>query len=278
MLGKLIKYEIRATQRIFLPLYGLILAFALLNRLFRAAAPESAESLSLPINVSAFVNGLTMMVYVALIVALAVMTLIVTIRRFQRGLLGDEGYLMFTLPVEVHSHIDCKMIVTLIWTVLSLLVSALSIFILAVDESSMQRFSEGCLRFRDFFRQYGASSYLILLECIVLFVVLALMDTLQIYASIAVGSRSARHKLLAGFGAFIGFTVVMMTVSSWIFNSAVGYPSGWLRAQLGNLARGLAPEAAVELALGLLILYSALFGVAFYALTNWLLSRKLNLE
>lgn len=34
MLGKLIKYELSATSRLFLPFYGALLIFALINKIF----------------------------------------------------------------------------------------------------------------------------------------------------------------------------------------------------------------------------------------------------
>ncbi len=279
MLGRLMKYEIRATERIFLPLYGLILAFALVNRLLRAFNPEANDWGNLPVNLSAFLNGVTMTVYVLLVVALFVVTFVVTIQRFQKNLLGDEGYLMFTLPVKAHAHIDCRMIVTLMWTVLSLIVSALSIFILSVDESNMRTFSEWCLSMRREFAEHGASSWLILFECVVLLAVSILAGTLQLYAAIAVGNRSARHRQLAACGAYIGFGIVEQIITFGGFNALNGIsPDSWLRAWLGGVARSLPNAALLEIALGLFILYCALFGLAFYALTNYLLSRKLNLE
>lgn len=86
MLGKLLKYELKATSRTFLPIYGALILVALGNRLFRMGN----------INLG---FGLTTAILVGLFVALGVLTLMVTIQRFNRNLLGDEGYLMFTLPV-----------------------------------------------------------------------------------------------------------------------------------------------------------------------------------
>lgn len=136
MLGKLMKYEIKATQRIFLPLYGLILVFALLIKVFMLFNIQNARGMA----IIPFV--ITMIIYCVLIAAVCVMTLVVTIQRFNKNLLGDEGYLSFTLPVKVHSHIDSKMIISLMWTVLSLIVSAVSIFILASDNSTASRFGD----------------------------------------------------------------------------------------------------------------------------------------
>ena len=45
MLGKLIKYEFKATGRILLPLYGALLVFALINRLlFRSSLDETINN------------------------------------------------------------------------------------------------------------------------------------------------------------------------------------------------------------------------------------------
>ncbi len=276
MLGKLIKYEIRATGRIFLPLYGLILAFALMNRLFRSAYPDAVEGLhQFPFDFPAFLNGLTMTVYVILIVVLFVGTLILTIQRFRKGLLSDEGYLMFTLPVKVHSHIDCRMIVTLMWTVLSLLVSALSIWILSADGSTAEWFRESSRNLQEIFARYGNISWLILAECIAFFAVSVLAGTLQIYAALAVGNLGSSHRQLASFGAYLGFGIIQMFL---LFALGANLRSSAFSRWLGGIVRGHAPEELLAAVLGCLILYAALFGAAFYALTVWILSRKLNLE
>ena len=39
MLGKLLKYETKATARIFLPLYGALVLLAVINRFFMAIRP-----------------------------------------------------------------------------------------------------------------------------------------------------------------------------------------------------------------------------------------------
>ena len=92
MLGKLLKYELKATARTFLPLYGAILVVSVVVRL----AFSKFEHADLFMGISA----LTLF---GLFVALAVLTLLVIVQRFNNNLLSDEGYLMFTLPVSTHS-------------------------------------------------------------------------------------------------------------------------------------------------------------------------------
>ena len=120
MLGKLLKYEIKATARTFLPMYALLIVFALINKFFMAV---NADYLRIP-------RIIAMSVFVVVIVGICVMTLIVTIQRFNKNLLTDEGYLSFTLPVKAHTHIDSKMIVSLMWSLLSVIVSFIAIFVM----------------------------------------------------------------------------------------------------------------------------------------------------
>ena len=115
MLNKLLKYEIKATARLFLPLYATILIFAAIN-LFFLAAPDANEN---SISFYELAVGIGMIVYVILMTGLVVMTLFVLVQRFYKNLLSDEGYLMFTLPVKSWSHILSKLMIAMLWTIAS---------------------------------------------------------------------------------------------------------------------------------------------------------------
>jgi hypothetical protein len=60
MLGKLLKYEIKATARLFLPLYLTILIFAAINRFFYAV-PNIGEKSS---TFSSFAMAISMVIYI----------------------------------------------------------------------------------------------------------------------------------------------------------------------------------------------------------------------
>ena len=106
MLGKLTKYEIKATARIFLPLYAGLLLFALINKVF--------IEINLLQTKMAFLSAISGMIYFFIIVATFIITLVVMIQRFYKNLLSDEGYLMFTIPVTPSKHIISKMIVSIL--------------------------------------------------------------------------------------------------------------------------------------------------------------------
>ncbi|MFU0833177.1 MAG: ABC transporter permease [Oscillospiraceae bacterium] len=267
MLGKLLKYETAATARIFLPIYGLILLLAGINKL---SWNYDFDSFDIP-------RSILMSVYVMLIVSAFVITLVVTIQRFYRNLLGDEGYLSFTLPVKPHSHIDAKLIVTLMWAVLSILVTVLSIFIFVANADTLEKFSRACAQIRELYQAYGISAHIITLEIIIMMVVSFWSSILQIYASVTIGNLAGRHKLLAGVGAYLGFGIVEQTITSvlvTVFHQQIqDYFSSFK-----DFAGATYPAEPIEVGLLILILFSAAFAVAFYIFTNWMLTNKLNLE
>ncbi len=102
MLGKLVKYELKACGRIFVPLYISILVVAAIIGMF-----SNTQILQVP--------TILMFVLMALFIALVVMTVVLILQRFKKNLLEDEGYLMFTLPVSTKSLILSKYLTSLIY-------------------------------------------------------------------------------------------------------------------------------------------------------------------
>ncbi|NLJ30597.1 MAG: hypothetical protein GX424_03160 [Clostridiales bacterium] len=266
MLGKLLKYEFKATGRTFLPMYALLIAFALLNKIFITI---NADYLRIP-------QVIAMVGFVVIIAGISVMTLIVTIQRFNKNLLTDEGYLSFTLPVKTHTHIDCKMIVSAVWCLASFIMSAISIFILALDQSTLYKTRRFFEDIGSTLNQLGPGAYLIILECI-LFVAVALLASItNIYAAITVGNLSSKHKLLAGLGAYFGFGMVQQIVVSILMTVFFSGFDNYM--EYLTTAGAWEQMRAVQLGLLVMLLYTAVFGAIFYFLTEWLLRKKLNLE
>ena len=105
MTFKLIKYEWKAMIRAMLPIYAATLALAVVNGLainneFFTRAESMLQGTFLESLIAIF-QALLLVVYICLLAGLCIMTFIVTVQRFYKGLLRDEGYLMFTLPVSV---------------------------------------------------------------------------------------------------------------------------------------------------------------------------------
>ena len=95
MLRKLLKYEFKSTGRTFLPIYGALLITAFLTRLFVFNKDVS----------NSFFLGIFQMVLSSLfgflLMAVFILTLVVSLQRFYKNLLGEEGYLSIALAAHL---------------------------------------------------------------------------------------------------------------------------------------------------------------------------------
>ena len=99
MLRKLMKHEFRATLRVMLPLYLLLVVTALGARVSISGLLGTE---------SALVDILASLLVVAFAIAMAAVCLVsvfLMVQRFYQNLLRDEGYVMMTLPVSVHQQV-----------------------------------------------------------------------------------------------------------------------------------------------------------------------------
>lgn len=269
MLGKLLKYETKATARLFIPLYITILAFAAINRFLLPLYNMGEKSSPL----YAMFMGISMFIYGTLMVGLVVMTLFVLIQRFYKSLLGDEGYLMFTLPVQSWKHILGKLSVSMLWTIASSIIAFFSIMILSSKTISTKEFFNTLFAgFSELVHQYGASAYLMSFEGIVITLLYLASAILTIYAAIALGHLFNKHKLLIAFGMYILLKTasqIIMSITAVIFFTQPMFTPNSAFIPSTVLVNGIL--------LGM-IAYFGLFTAAYFALTNFILKRKLNLE
>lgn len=206
MLSKLLKYEFKATCRIYGGLYLAILAAAaLLGAFFRFPALAS----DFPIVV-------VTTVYLMLCVAIAVITALTIIQRFTRNLLGREGYLMHTLPVTPAQLILSKLISSMVWLLCSILVIALSlgVFFLCGMLNVNGIFSDWASAVRDF-RQLAdilqhvlnVSGFMLLLTAIEWLATLV-CSILCLYTACMIGHQFKQHFALVGIAAFVILNIV----------------------------------------------------------------------
>lgn len=269
MLGKLLKYELRATGRQVLPLCGGMVAFALLRRLLgllqiTRAWPGLDDAL----------DSLGIGLFTLLLIACTVAVFIVLIMRYYRNLYTDEGYLMNTLPVSASQNLLAKTFAAVIWQVVALAALLISVFISVVDTNVSRQialaFAEISIEFQHLSILYQSLVPLIVVETILLFLVSAFASMLQFYASISLGQFIRRHRVLGAvvfyFGLNFAFSVLSMLVM---------LPLGLL----GNrfTAANMLPQA-IALSFGLTLLLTLIEGIVCFFLARWCLSKKLELE
>ena len=261
MLAKLMKYEFRSTARTFLPIYGALLATAIVTRFLMWGDSQAILPNSFAYNL---VSMLVAFLFVALLVAVFAMVLIITLQRYYKNLLGEEGYLSMTLPVKPWQYITSKLVVSCVWFLVSGVVAMLSFFILMLNRSILTDFFYFFQRMFDMIR-WNRDVVLALVELAVLGLVSMVCSTLLLYASMSMGQLSHRSRKLASFGWFLVFWLAIQLV--------VGFATrGYL-----NLFSPTGFTAGHSLMWFYILLMAALSAL-FFALSNYMLSHKLNLE
>ena len=261
MLGKLIKYEFKATCRLFLPIYGALIIISFFNRLLNY----------LDLTFSA---GIFWFISVLLIFSIFVVTLIITIQRFNKNLLSNEGYLMLTLPVKIDFIILSKLLVAGAWAVLSFFVVQISISILLWENTLLI-----ILGLFSFFGQVIINntlhSIIYLIEYIIIVTLSLLASALLLYACLSLGMLVNKHRGIFSFGAFILITTVMQIIS-WV---GAGIFTAFI---LGGVF-----DASFETHSGFQIAQSYIWAIImllfataaiFYLITRYMLKNRLNLH
>lgn len=263
MLGKLLKYELKASARTLLPLYGALLVLSLIN----------GFNMRLEYH---FLTGIAIALTSGLCFAIAVCSFYLILQRFWTNLLRDEGYLMFTLPVKSSQLIWSKLISGISWATISCIVGLLAM-LLWFAPLNWDQFIQAFSYLPQFYAQIllefnrlNASFPLAAVESILLVFVFGAYQILVLYCAMAVGQLPAvsRYRVLASFGAYL--------MIHWAVQNLV-----ILAARLADQVVPLHELIQrINLNLGLaLILAGVTAGCAlFFLLTNYLLKNKLNLE
>lgn len=278
MLGKLFKYELKATGRMILPFYAGLLGMTLLFRIFSA--------IRMPVgrfrNLYEIFTVLATAIFIILILSTFFVCFIVMLTRFYKNIYGDEGYLMNTLPVSAAQNIWAKVFCSVIWYLASFVVCGLTGFIFFFGGY----LSEIVNGFGTFWRtliydvlpqvtMYGTVSAAgIFIEIAIMMILSLFSAPLMMYLCISIGQKMPRHKILGAFGAYLAITFALQTVTSLV-GVLLGMANlpGWVDTFVNNQ-----PTTFMMLLLGgTLVLQLVLAGISFFV-TNHLLGKQLNLE
>ena len=190
MLLKLLKYDFRAMWKSFSLIWGAALALAVVNR-FTITGRWSTSLVGE--NTSYAALFALFLVFAAMFVIASIFV----IQRFSRGLLGDEGYLMHTLPVQ-----PWQLICALAVWIASGVVAVLSMLVMApVNFLEMLQYPIWQALFRGIMSHPDVLAYLA--EICLVIVSLMVLGFSTLYLAMSLGHLSPRWKGLASVAAFI---------------------------------------------------------------------------
>ena len=179
---------------------------------------------------------------------------------------------MFTLPVQTWQHIVSKLLVSMMWTVLSVIAAVASVLIIAVRAPLSEIAENIRIIFDRLYAVFGASANLFLLQIVLAVVFSLASNILLIYAAIAIGHLFSRHRIIASIGAYLGIYTITQILSSIAVAALFGpFVFGY---EISNSA----VPPFVQGILWFSIIAAAIYSLAFYLVTSFILNRRLNLE
>lgn len=220
---------------------------------------------------SAFIQVLAsipVFLFGAACVAMAVgMTFIIVIR-FYKSLMGDEGYLMHTLPVKEWELITSKGMSATLYTIGCAIVVLISLAIFTKGAAVVE-LAKGF----PYFLEHPVY-ILYVVQALVILIFGIVKSVYQVYASLAIGQLVDKHRILLATGAYCGISTAIGMLAS-IF-AVIGININ-LNIDLFDPLTNLPNFAMMEVLLFVLFLIEFAQVAVFHVITERLLTKKLNL-
>ena len=287
MLKQLLKYEFKATKRLY---FGLYLALALLSVVLGVTfRQEHALAHS-----TSFQNleVILMVLYLSVIFAIAVLCFVSTVQRFYKNLLGREGYLMHTLPVTETQLILSKLLTSMVWVLCSGLVGVVcitvmvSIGVLDAEVLGTVNWDRWKQLWQMLYEELGPEFWVAMAWTILINLARLASLILCVYAACMIAHQFKKQTMAAGILAFIGMNIVENQMDKLLGtnDAALFVDVTYKLVAVSNGSEGAPVMHYITAAFGqgasclFCFVFTAAIAAVYFFLTRWLMKNKLNLE
>lgn len=229
MLGRLFKYELKATSKVLVPIYIAFIAITIISRVSIDLQVDEGSLWS-------FINGMGLFVFIISAITMFVATAIVIIWRFYRNTSSDEGYLLFTLPVKVDYIIISEFLCALIWGFLMSVFAVLGIFLMIFNrnvDDNIINFSY----FGNILSSLTADGIKAIFYLFLDILISTFQEIMSIYCAISLASLFNKHRLIFSATFYIGLLIVVNAFAILIMNIVEKiFPSGVYNAYSENIS------------------------------------------
>ena len=287
MLKQLLKYEFKATKSLY---FGLYLALALLSVVLGVSfRQEHALAHS-----TSFQNleVILMVLYLSVIFAIAVLCFVSTVQRFYKNLLGREGYLMHTLPVNETQLILSKLLTSMVWVLCSGLVGIVcitgmvSIGVLDAEVLGTVNWDSWKQLWGMLYGELGTKFWLVMFWTILINLARLASLILCVYAACMIAHQFKKQTMVAGILAFIGLNIVENQIDKLLGMNDVTLFVGvtYKLMDVSGGSEGTPVMHYLTTAFGqgagylFCFVFTAAIAAVYFFLTRWLMKNKLNLE
>lgn len=267
-MGKLMKYDLRAALRLFIPIWIGTLLLAVVNRFSISGIYDSENK------ILAWLAQMSVAACVIILVVCYSVTYIYIIVRFYRAMVKDEAYLTFTLPISIDKILFSKAFVGLILIAAFFVLYIGCFFIIGAGIFD----SSEIIQFWNIMTNEVSTGEIVVtvVLALVLSVVGVLSGLFMVYLAIGIGQLAKKRKVGASVATYFGINYLLSALWSWMIVSIT--MSDMLFEETPAPALDLSPVHAIWVVLAALILLCALLSTACYFPTRYLFSKKINLE
>ncbi len=261
MLGKLLKYDFKAMLKTILPLWIVAIAVSVFFGIFNKMEIESDIARA----------TLTAVLF-AVFVAIIVINVMLVIQRFWNGLLKDEGYLMFTIPTSPRMLILSKAISATVISIITGIVAYICVMIIMV--LYMVDFNDSVFSdMVNILTNLSGKEILTVLLFVLAMIVGAIERIYEFYAAMSLGQLGNKNRFLASVGFFLVINIVISMVTNTI-SSVFGMTSVWGEMMSGDLLTLNTFNSIV----GVSIIFGIIVTIILHIMTEYMLTKRLNLE
>ena len=260
MLGKVLKYDLKALCRYLIPLYAVLFGLGIMIRLLGFFDNVS---------IIAIICGLMIVALVVLSCLSFVLNGIFSVKYYLENLFKDEGYLTHTLPVKKGTLLFSKVLASLVTFSMTALVLIISLIVafyqkgLFVDVVKVLNLSI-----------YGMTVYEFLLFMIVYGIIGYVATILMVYAAIAIGYSRSSNKLVSS----VVWGLIFYFVIEFLYLGLLGIIMIINPTFISNLDNSVFMMKDLITFFSIFMVFTALIGGVYYYISYRFMDKKLNLE
>lgn len=204
MLGRLFKYEIKATSKILVPIYIAFIAITAISRISIELQVDKNSPLY-------FISDIGFLIFMLSAMTIFVATAIVIVWRFYRNTSSDEGYLLFTLPVKTDYIIISEFLCAFLWSIVMSVVVVIGIFLM-IFNSNVGGITINFPYFKEFFSSLNFDGGKVIFIMLLDMTIFTLAEIMAIYCAISLASLFKKYRLMLSVLFYIGLVIITNTL------------------------------------------------------------------
>ena len=265
MLGKLIKYDLKVSSKLFILLHAAYLFVCIISRILYMnkldfKGPEEPVIISLAL----FISVLSI-----LMTALMIFTELHIAFRFYRSMFSREGYLSWTLPVSGTQHLWAKIISGYILAAADIILIAVGILILITGRNITSAYS---LIADEMTNELGMPLERFALLLFTFCVVSCISTVIMIYFCIVIGQLFPGHRVLCAIATYFILSTALQVFTLLIMLAFGIFPGhNFLMAKGQTMTEYMTNIFYVSAVLTIIIT------IVQYVITHYIMNKKINL-